>query len=128
MLITYIKTGNITYVNFCWQGACFSLVWSFTCASARFEPVYWGTWHRSQRWKIRLLSGETLLQAKQTPLVVGGTHTQVLVDNMDIAAIMYACVGMYVLFNVVIQQQSTSQGKSTWDPVFYMLIRIHEAQ
>ena len=34
---------------------------------------------------IRLLSGETLLQAK-TPLVVGGTRTQVFANSIAIAA------------------------------------------
>ena len=37
-------------------------------------------------------------------------------------------VCMYVLFNVVIQQQTAGQGKPTSHPVFYMLIRTHEVQ
>ena len=35
-------------------------------------------------------------------------------------------VCMYVLFNVVIQQQTASQEKSAKYLVFYMLIRTHE--
>ena len=35
------------------------------------------------------------------------------------------CVFVYVLFNVVIQLQTASQGKPTRHPVFYMLIRTH---
>ena len=41
---------------------------------------------------------------------------------------VYACVRVCVLFNAVIQQQTASQGKPTRHPVFYMLIRTHEAQ
>ena len=36
-----------------------------------------------ESWSV---SGETLLQKKKTPLVVGGIQTQVLADSMVIAA------------------------------------------
>ena len=35
---------------------------------------------------------------------------------------------MYVLFNVVAQYKTANQEKPTMYPVFYMLIRTHEAQ
>ena len=38
-----------------------------------------------------------------------------------------ACVRVCILFNMVIQYQTASQIKTTRHPVFYMLIRTHEA-
>ena len=49
-----------------------------------FALVYWA--HDTDvSVRARLVSGETLLQVK-TPLVVGGTQTQVVADSMTIAA------------------------------------------
>ena len=50
---------------------------------------------------VRLQRGETLLQAKKTPLVIGETGTQVLADSMAIAPPRHLLIIVVVKFTKV---------------------------
>ena len=63
-------------------GAIFSALHSYVPGG--FELVYWGTWHTP--WSSDLIGDWRNLITDKTPLVLGGTHTQVLADSMTIAA------------------------------------------